>query len=118
MQATLLSTKLFIPPARPGLVARPRLMERLRDALSCSLVLVSAPAGFGKSTLLGEWARQNKEQRHTAWLSLDEGDNDPVRFWDYFIAALKTIRPAIGERARAFLHSTPPPPIESVLTTL
>lgn len=118
METPLLTTKLYIPPARPGLVARPRLIERLRSALSCTLTLISAPAGFGKTTLVSEWIRQNDPSIPTAWLSLDEGDNDPVRFWDYFIAALKTLHPATGERSLALLHSTPPPPIESVLTTL
>lgn len=69
-------------------------MERLQEGLICNLVLVSAPAGFGKTTLLSEWARQSYPQMLTAWVSLDEGDNDPVRFWDYFIAALKALQPA------------------------
>ena len=120
VQPALLTTKLFIPPARPGLVARPRLMECLRSALNSSLVLISAPAGSGKTTLVSDWVQQVKEQCPTGWVSLDEGDNDPVRFWDYFVAALKTIHPTVGEKALALLHpSSPQPyPIEAVLTAL
>jgi len=118
VEPTLLTTKLFIPPARPGLVARPRLMECLQSALSCGLILVSAPAGFGKTTLVSEWVRRNKDKTGIAWVSLDEGDNDPVRFWDYFIAALRTIKPTAGETALSLLHSPQPYPTESVLTAL
>ena len=118
METLLLTTKLFIPPARPGLVARPRLVERLRGALSCGLTLVSAQAGFGKTTLVSDWVRQNQKQCSAAWLSLDEGDNDPVRFWDYFIAALRTLKPAAGEQALSLLHSPQPYPTEAVLTAL
>jgi LuxR family maltose regulon positive regulatory protein len=118
LDLSLLSTKLYNPPARPGLVTRPRLLERLERGLSCNLILVSAPAGFGKTTLISDWTRKGKMRANTAWLSLDEGDNDPVRFFDYFIAALKTLYPGIGERSLTLLHSPQPCPIESVLTTL
>ena len=118
MEASLLTTKLNIPPARAGSVPRPRLMERLKDCTSSNLVLISAPAGFGKTTLLSEWARQSQPHIRTAWVSLDEGDNDPVRFWDYFIAALKTLQPSTGEIALALLHSSQPSPDPSVLTAL
>jgi LuxR family maltose regulon positive regulatory protein len=90
----------------------------LQAVLSSGLVLVSAPAGFGKTTLLAEWTRQKETTIPTAWISLDEGDNDPVRFWDYFIAALRTLRPAIGETASTLLHSPQPYPTELVLTAL
>lgn len=80
----LLTTKLYIPPVRPNLVPRPRLIERLTAGLHRKLTLVSAPAGFGKTTLLSEWASQRISEsangRAVAWLSLDEGDNDPARF--------------------------------------
>lgn len=118
METSLLITKLNVPPARPSLVPRQRLIERLQSGLSFNLVLVSAPAGFGKTTILGEWARCSQPQVGVAWVSLDEGDNDPVRFWDYFVAALKTLQPAIGDGALALVHSPQPPPIESVLMTL
>jgi LuxR family maltose regulon positive regulatory protein len=89
MVTPLLRTKLHIPPARPELVPRPRLIDRLRAALSDKLTLISAPAGFGKTTLLSEGVRAG--QRPVAWISLDENDNDPVRFLSYLAAALQTI---------------------------
>jgi len=81
-------------------------------------MLISAPAGFGKTTLLVEWIRRNKPQVSTAWYSLDEGDNDPVRFWDYFIAALQTLQPGCGEKILPLLHSSQPPSTELILNTL
>jgi len=91
MAIPLLQAKLNIPPVRPVLVPRPRLIARLNEGLrsACKLTLVSAPAGFGKTTLLGEWIRQ--VDRPAAWLSLDEGDDDPARFWAYFVAALGSL---------------------------
>lgn len=118
METPLLITKLNVPPARPSLVSRQRLIERLQAGLSCNLILVSAPAGFGKTTILSEWTRCSQPQIAAAWLSIDEGDNDPVRFWDYFVAALKTLQPDVGDRALALFHSPQPLPIESVLMTL
>jgi len=118
VETSLLITKINVPPARPSLVLRQRLIERLQAGLSFNLALVSAPAGFGKTTILSEWARCSQPQIGVAWVSLDEGDNDPVRFWDYFIAALKTLQPAAGDNALALLHSPQPPPIEPVLMTL
>ena len=117
METSLLTTKLNVPPARAKLITRPRLIERLQEGLRYNLILVSAPAGFGKTTLLSEWARQNHRQS-TAWLSLDNGDNDPVRFWDYFIAALKKLHPSCGESILPMLHSSQPPPAEPLLTEL
>ena len=117
METSLLATKLFVPAAKPGLVARPRLVERLNSALGYGLILVSAPAGFGKTTLLSEWTRAQTKAR-TAWVSLEEGDNDPVRFWDYFIAALQTLQPGCGEKIVPWLHSTEPPSTEPMLTAL
>jgi LuxR family maltose regulon positive regulatory protein len=116
--ASLLATKLFVPPAQPGLVARPRLQERFRVALNYGLVLVSAPAGFGKTTLVSEWVHSSRPPVPTAWLSLEEGENDPVRFWDYFVAALKIVKPAVGETALSLLHAPEPYPTESLLTAL
>jgi LuxR family transcriptional regulator, maltose regulon positive regulatory protein len=118
MNESLLTTKLIIPPARPQFVPRPRLVRRLREALGFSFVLVSAPAGFGKTTLLSEWARKDPKGIMPLWVSLDEGDNDPVRFWDYFIAALEKLQPGVGQRSRVLLHSPRPLPLESVLLTL
>ncbi len=118
MDAPLLATKLMVPPAKPGLVARPRLFERLDAAFSYGLVVVSAPAGFGKTTLISEWTRLSQIKGRAAWVSLDEGDNDPVRFWDYFIAALQTIQPGCGEKVVPWLHSSGPPSTKTMLNIL
>ncbi len=83
---TLLQTKLYIPPTRPSLVPRPHLIEKLNAGLYSKMTLVSAPAGFGKTTLLSRWVRSC--ERHVAWVSLDKRDNDPSRFLLYIIAAL------------------------------
>jgi LuxR family maltose regulon positive regulatory protein len=124
MNNRLLATKLYVPPARPELVPRPRLIEQLKAGLRFKLTLVSAPPGFGKTTLLSECA--TRCDWPVAWLSLDRGDNDPGRFWVYFIAALQTI-PALhaaGDAARAQLRpaglATGPAsaPLETVLTGL
>ena len=80
----LLATKLHLPRPRPEVVARPRLLARLTQGVERELVLVCTPAGFGKTTLLAEWARSGR--RPVAWLSLDEGDNDPARFWRHVAA--------------------------------
>ena len=80
MTAHLLQTKLYIPPVRPGLVPRVRLIERLNAGLDRKLTLVSAPAGFGKTTLVSEWVAgcgRLEPKARVAWLSLDDGDNDP-----------------------------------------
>lgn len=116
MVTPLLTTKLYIPHARPGLVSRQRLIERLNAGMSCRLSLVSAPAGFGKTTLVSEWAAGCK--RPVAWLSLDEGDNDPTCFLTYLIAALQTVAPKIGEGILGALQSSQPPPTESIQTAL
>lgn len=86
----MLNTKFYIPPAKPQWVARPRLVERLDAGLTRRLTLVSAPAGFGKSSLLAEWLQQGAVARsRVGWLSLDAADNDPVRFWQYVVTALQ-----------------------------
>lgn len=115
MSTSVLATKLYIPPPRPSGVARTRLIERLNDGLRRKLTLVSAPAGFGKTTLVSEWVANC--ERPVAWLSLDEGDNDPIRFLTYLIAAVQKIEPTIGKGMSGVLQSPQPPPIESLLTT-
>jgi LuxR family maltose regulon positive regulatory protein len=112
----ILATKLHIPPARPNLVARPRLLERLDQGVATRLTLLSAPAGFGKTTLLSAWLARFPSS--VPWVSLDAGDNDPVHFLHYLIAALRTIEPEVGEGARRVLRSPQPPSIESILTML
>ena len=118
MPTPVLATKLYIPPSRPKLVFRPRLIERLNEGLQSaqSVTLISAPAGFGKTTLVSEWIADFT--RPVAWLSLDEGDNDPARFLTYLIAALQTVASGIGESILGVLQSPQPPPPESILTAL
>jgi LuxR family maltose regulon positive regulatory protein len=116
MSAPLLATKLYIPPLRPSLVPRPRLIEPLKAGLDRKLVLVSAPAGFGKTTLLSEWLAAAGEP--TAWLSLDGEDNDPARFLAYLLAALRQIDPSLGETFQLMLQAPQPLPPESLLTSL
>ncbi|MGB3218634.1 MAG: LuxR C-terminal-related transcriptional regulator [Anaerolineae bacterium] len=142
MSTPILATKLYIPLPRPKLVLRPRLIERLNEGLSsgCKLTLISAPAGFGKTTLVSEWVnnlrftsddfrldaanggeivnRKSKIANRVAWLSLDAGDNDPARFLTYLVAALQTIAGNIGAGVLAALESPQPPPTESILTAL
>jgi LuxR family maltose regulon positive regulatory protein len=112
--APFLGTKLYIPRVRPSLVSRPHLTGRLNDGLASPVTLISAPAGFGKTTLLSEWIPTN--ERCVAWVALDGGDNDPTRFWTYFIAALQTLRDDLGQDALAWLQAPQPPPLESILT--
>jgi LuxR family transcriptional regulator, maltose regulon positive regulatory protein len=116
MPTPILATKLYIPPPRPKVVLRPRLIERLNEGMHCKLSLISAPAGFGKTTLVSEWLAGC--QRPVAWLSLDEGDNDPTRFLAYIVTALQTIAPKIGAGVLAALQSPQPPFAESFLTAL
>ncbi|GHO87536.1 LuxR C-terminal-related transcriptional regulator [Dictyobacter formicarum] len=112
----ILTTKLYLPRLRPNVVRRPRLLERLNEGLHCKLTLISAPAGFGKTTLVSEWLAGGS--RPTAWLSLDEGENDPVLFLTYLVAALQTIAANMGEGVLGLLQSSQPPPPESILTAL
>ena len=146
MPAPVLATKLFIPSPRPKAVSRPRLIARLNEGLQAGrkLVLISAPAGFGKTTLVSEWiaaltptttgtapapaaspgGQPSRRFADTggrgefAWLSLDESDNDPARFLMYFVAALQTLSPSIGAGVLAALQSRQPPPHEALLTAL
>ncbi|HSV85147.1 MAG TPA: hypothetical protein VLH85_01135, partial [Levilinea sp.] len=116
MSELLLLTKLYIPPPRPKIVPRPRLIERLNEGLHRKLTLISAPAGFGKTTLVSEWVAGCG--RPVVWLSLDEGDNDPTRFLMYLVSALRMIAPKMGAGVLAALQSPQPPSIESILTSL
>src|ERR1051326_1698801 len=105
-----------MPRLRPNMVSRPRLIERLSAGLHRRLTLISAPAGFGKSTLVSEWTLELG--RPVAWLSLDEEDNDPTRFLTYLVAALRTVAPAVGEGILGALQSSQPPPAEVLLVAL
>jgi LuxR family transcriptional regulator, maltose regulon positive regulatory protein len=118
MAGPLLETKLHIPRWRRSLVARPRLSERLSRGAESALTLVSAPAGFGKTTLLAEWlAVAAAGERSVAWLSLDQRDNDPALFWTYLVAALNTGVPGVGSGALSVLQP-PQPPNEAGLVAL
>lgn len=110
----LLSTKLYIPPSRPGRVPRVRLTGLMIDAVRNPLTLICAPAGYGKTTLLSEWIPQN--EHCVTWVSLDERDNDPSRFWRYFVAALQTLNPQLCKHAQLLLESARPPDILTVLS--
>ena len=113
----LLATKLYLPRPREGLVPRPRLSERLDRGSAARLLLVSAPAGFGKTSLLAEWLASRPGGK-AAWVSLDEADNDPVSFWTYVISALRTVAPDVGANELALLATRRPPPVQGLLTTL
>lgn len=115
----LLETKLYTPRWRTGLVPRTRLTERLDRGTERKLTLVSAPAGFGKSSLLAEWlSGMPTGDRPSVWLSLDPSDNDPALFWSYFVTALQRVNPGVGESALSQLRSNQPPPIKAMLGTL
>jgi LuxR family maltose regulon positive regulatory protein len=118
MPTPILATKLYIPPPRPKAVLRPHLLARLNEGLAAGrkLTLITAPAGFGKSTLVSAWVAGGA--RAIAWLSLDAGDNDPARFLAYLVAALQTLFAGIGAGVMAALESPQPPPTEPLLTAL
>jgi LuxR family maltose regulon positive regulatory protein len=123
METALLQTKFYIPPPRLERVARPHLIERLGQSVApgCKLTLVSAPAGFGKTTLVSEWTQALRDKATVAWLSLDESDNDLTRFLTYVIAALNQvegIEAPLGQGIVSALQSPQPPPAEGVLTAL
>jgi LuxR family maltose regulon positive regulatory protein len=112
----LLATKLHLPRPRPGFVPRPRLLERLREGMAHELTVVCAPAGFGKTSVLAEWARSSTKP--VAWLSLDQGDSDPARFWRYLAAALDRPRPSLTQQVAALLRGPQQPPLEAVVTVV
>ncbi|MBE9519183.1 MAG: hypothetical protein IMY68_11460, partial [Bacteroidetes bacterium] len=112
----IIATKIYIPPPRPNIVKRPRLMELMNEGMDRKLTLISAPPGFGKTTLVSEWVAGH--ERPTAWISMDEGDNEPTRFLTYLVAALRTIVENMGDGVLGVLQSPQPPPTESILTAL
>ncbi len=115
-ESPLLATKLFVPQLRPSRVPRPRLVARLSRGLAGKLTLVSAPAGFGKTTLVADWLQQ--EGRRFTWLSLDEGDNEPARFMAYLGAALGAIHDDWNQVAQIALRAPQLPPAQTIVTTL
>ena len=113
----LLWTKLWPPIPRAGLVSRANLQSLLQAGLQGKLCLLSAPPGFGKTTLLAQWCAVEGAGR-VAWVSLDEGDNDPTRFWGYVVAALRTVEPSVGTAALAALQRTGADLYRAVLPSL
>ncbi|HKY44697.1 MAG TPA: LuxR C-terminal-related transcriptional regulator [Pyrinomonadaceae bacterium] len=111
-----LTTKLFLPPARQTLVDRPVLLDQLKDGLRGKLTLVSAPAGFGKTSLVAAWRKESETP--LAWFSLDEEDNEPVRFLDYLIGALQMVDEHLGDESAELLRRSTTPPLKVVLTSL
>lgn len=112
----ILATKLYVPKCPAHLIKRERLIEKMNRTLACKLTVVSAPAGFGKSTLLSDWVEQIEAP--VSWVSLDNGENDVIRFWSYVIAALQGIRPGVGTQASALLKSALNPSLENVIAVL
>jgi len=112
----LLKTKFYIPQTPPELISRMQLIKKLNAGLVGKLTLISAPAGYGKTTLLSEWIRGTKIP--VCWISLDAGDNDPARFWSYVVAALQTIEPKAGKAAEKLIKSRQQLPTEAILTSL
>src|SRR5499433_2826565 len=110
----LVATKFHVP--RAGFVPRPRLLARLAQGVDRGLTVVCTPAGFGKTTMLGDWARRSR--RPAAWLSLDAADNDPARFWRYVAAALERARPGTDAPVMALLRAPQRPPLEAVATAV
>jgi LuxR family maltose regulon positive regulatory protein len=112
----LLNTKLNVPPIRSSHVHRVDLIQKLDKLQDYRLALIVASAGYGKTALVSEWIAQS--QMKVVWFSIDAGDNDPVRFWDYVIAAIQTAYPEIGEQTLTLLHEPQPLPVETILSTL
>src|SRR5215471_14072091 len=110
----LVATKFHVP--RAGLVPRPGLLARLTQGVGRGLTVVCTPAGYGKTTLLGDWARRSR--RPVAWLSLDAGDNDPTRFWRYLGAALERVQPGTDAPVIELLRGPLRPPLEAVPTAV
>lgn len=111
-----LATKLYLPPVRQTLVDRPQLLEQLNEGLKGKLTIISAPAGFGKTSLMTAWRAQS--EMLLAWYSLDEEDNEPTRFADYLIGALQTVDKKLGEEAAGLLQMSPVPPLKVILSSL
>lgn len=105
-----------VPPLRSGFVARPRLIEALNRQISGQLLLISAPADFGKTSLLSQWSAQSRAR--VAWVSLEASENDPIRFWRYLLTALEAAFPGTGHETLELLQGPQAPPLEAVLIAL
>jgi LuxR family maltose regulon positive regulatory protein len=113
---TPLTTKLRVPPLRSGWISRPRLDKRLDEGVKRKLTLLSAPAGFGKTTLLVNWIHRQKKP--VSWFSVDQGDNDPLHFLSYVLMGIERLESGAGQAALTMLQSPQPPPIEAILINL
>jgi len=118
MVSPLITTKLYIPKPRQGLVSRPALLKRLSEGLGGRLTLISASSGYGKTTLMAEWIATQGNNYPVAWISLDEGDNDPVRFLSYLIAALQNVQDGLGQDSRAMMQGAQNPLDTAILSLL
>ena len=119
LEDQLLATKFFIPAASHALILRPRLLTVLTRSFEYPLTLISAPAGFGKTTLLSNWVQSLPPERaRVAWVSLDEGDNEPVLFWRYVLTSLDRALPGLCAELVTYLHTQQTPPLRSVLQAL
>jgi LuxR family maltose regulon positive regulatory protein len=120
MTYQVLATKLYVPPIQANLVRRPRLVQVLESGYQAGkrVTLVSAPAGFGKTTLIREWITDTSQKKPFGWLSLDDGDNDPVRFLVYLVSAIQKVRPEFGQSIIAILKSSQIPPLMDLVETL
>ena len=122
MKSSMLETKFYLPRSRPGALPRTRLMDMLDRGMSAKLTLVSAPAGFGKTTLLAQWLQRRAQLAHggpsVAWVSLDAGDSEPRLYWSYVVTALQTAAPQVGEQELVLLQAADPPPVQQLLITL
>lgn len=116
MTVPVLSTKTSLPQPRPNLIARPQLIKKLQESTSCKLILISAPAGYGKTTIMTSWRLESGLP--SAWVSLDKEDNDPIRFLIYISKAFNEISPEIGQNSLSLLRSTRTPSLETILTIL
>ena len=116
LHLTPLRTKLCLPPLRSEWITRSRLIKRMDEGFERKLTLISAPAGFGKTTLLVDWGHRQKIP--VAWFSVDKGDNDPLHFLTYVILGLQGQKAGTGKAALTMLQSPQPPPIESILINL
>ena len=114
----LLKAKITLPPTRPQLVVRPRLMERLQEGLARPFTLISAPAGFGKTTLISGWLNTAADRPRAAWLALDEDDNNPAHFLYYLVAALQTVEPGVGRAPISLLSNLRIPTPRELMTLL
>ena len=118
MESPLITTKFLIPPPRQRLVSRPVLLDCISRGISGKFTLISASSGYGKTTLMSEWCKSRGQEFPIAWISLDKGDNDPVRFLSYLLAALQTVQDGLGQDTGATIQGAQNPSDESILSVL